>query len=91
MSETTTPTYVTPYQAARVMNAILQDEGLPAIRPQMIYNYVRKGTIASTDGKINITDQGEKGFSTWARKYIEKKRNQDTQSSVEDLRSLMGM
>lgn len=87
----TTPTWVTPYQAHQILNVILEEEGLSPIRPQMIYNYVKKGYITSQDGKINIQDTSEKGFTTWVKKYVEKKKNQDTKVSAQDLRNLMNI
>ena len=85
-------TMVTGYQAAQVLNILLQEEGLEqTVRPQMIYNYVRKGLIESVDGKVDLQGTGEKSFPTWAKKYIEKKKNGTQKVTAQDLRALMNI
>jgi hypothetical protein len=65
----------TPYQGHLLVNKLLSDEGIDKkIKPQMIYNYVRKGTIASVEieGKKRVTKQS---IIDWTRKYIAKQNN----------------
>ena len=70
-------THVTPYAAAKLVNAQLEEAGLDVrIPPQMMYNYttarVRKGKapfIAVDDeGKVSL-----ESLATWTEKYIAKK------------------
>lgn len=67
MTNTQTTT-VSPYAAAKLVNEILSGYGLKNIPPQMMYNYVAKGYIPSTDKKINVEDLHE-----WTIKYLTKK------------------
>lgn len=55
MSETTgTRNLVTAYQAAKIINQILSENGYKEIPPQMVYQYVVKGYIFSYEtGQIN--------------------------------------
>lgn len=64
----TTVELVSPYAAAKLVNAILDEYELKNIPPQMMYNYVAKGYIPSTDKKINVEDLHE-----WTIKYLSKK------------------
>lgn len=67
MSNNTVET-VSPYAAAKLVNAVLVEVGLKEIPPQMMYNYVKKGYIPSVDKKINVSDLHE-----WTTKYLAKK------------------
>lgn len=62
----------TPYQAAKLVNAVLDEHGIKNIPPQMMYNYVGKGYIESTlvDGKKKVTLES---VQSWLIKYLEKK------------------
>lgn len=67
MSQNNTTT-LTPYGAAKIVNALLAENGIEKVLPpQMFYTYVKKGYIPSTDGKISPTD-----LATWCDKYIAK-------------------
>jgi len=63
---------VTPYAAAKIVNEILTEVGIKNIPPQMVYNYVGKGYIASTEiagkKKVSIED-----LQVWIEKYLAKK------------------
>lgn len=63
---------MTPYGAAKIVNAVLETYGLKSIPPQMIYNYVGKGYIASTlvDGKKKVSMAD---LQAWTIKYLAKK------------------
>lgn len=63
---------MTPYAAAKIVNAAIAKEGISKeIPPQMIYNYVGKGYIRSelVDGKKRVTDEG---LNEWLLGYINK-------------------
>lgn len=63
---------MTPYAAAKIVNARLVEEGISKeIPPQMIYNYVSKKYIASelVDGKKRVT---EEGLNEWLLGYVNK-------------------
>jgi hypothetical protein len=70
---------LSPYKAAKLVNEILDAHDLASIPPQMVYNYVRKGYILSTQdakGKILVDEmdfENEKGFGSWMKKYLEGK------------------
>ena len=68
-----------PYQAAKLINAVLAEANLPSIPPQMMYNYTTarikagKATLIGTvvvDGKVYVTEQG---LNEWLAKYLAKK------------------
>lgn len=80
MSDTTTtpnpsPSFrtLTPYACAKVVNAELEELGLPTIPPQMMYTYVNKGYIASflRDGKKRVS---ELDLAKWFQGYVAKKQ-----------------
>jgi hypothetical protein len=50
-----TPTTLTGYQLADVLNRKLTDRGLKTIPSQMVYNYIRKGYIAS----VEVVEKGK--------------------------------
>jgi hypothetical protein len=67
---------MTPYAAAKVVNAALKAAGVDKqIPPQMMYNYttarIRKGDrpFIETDGQGRIT---EEGLRVWLTKYLAK-------------------
>ena len=63
---------MTPYTAAKIVNATLKSEGLrKEIPPQMMYNYASKGYVETkiVDGKKRIT---EAGLQKWLVGYIAK-------------------
>ena len=72
-------TMLSPYQAAKLINAVLAEANLPSIPPQMMYNYTTarikagKATLIGTvvvDGKVYVTEQG---LNEWLAKYLAKK------------------
>ena len=79
-STTTTTTSVTPYAAAKLVNAALEKANLSKrIPPQMMYNYTTarvkagKATLIGTvivDDKVYVTEQG---LNEWLAKYLAKK------------------
>lgn len=85
-------TTMTPYAAAKIVNAALLEHGLDIqIPPQMMYNYARKGYIQTVevDGRNQIVLEGEKGLSEWLQKYLTKKgvkfedETEETEETVE--------
>lgn len=64
---------MTPYQAAKIVSQWLGGpSGLwphshKGIRPQMMYNYVKKDIISSTSKRISLEDLGE-----WFNRYVNK-------------------
>jgi hypothetical protein len=61
---------MTPYAAAKIVNATLEAEGIEkVIPPQMMYTYAKKGYVASVlvDNKKRIT---EEGLQEWLQKYV---------------------
>jgi hypothetical protein len=79
MSETRTFAPITPFFAARVVNAKLVAEGIDkTVTPQMMYNYAKKNVIESNydsreeDEKIYF--EGE-SFAKWLKRYVERIQN----------------
>jgi hypothetical protein len=63
-----------PYKCAQIINEELAELKLPAIPPQMMYNYVKKGYVASfvaADGKIKVN---EIDLANWFTTYLAKKQ-----------------
>lgn len=63
---------MTPYAAAKIVNATLKENGIEkAVPPQMLYTYTNKGFIKSVivDGKKRVTDEG---LQEWLTKYVNK-------------------
>jgi len=59
---------VSPYGAAKIVNAYLKEAGVDKILPpQMFYTYVKKGYITSVEGKVNAANLNE-----WLVKYLTK-------------------
>ena len=75
---------VTPYAAAKIVNALLEKDGFDSkIPPQMMYNYIKPNKsgvvkIASTDGLIDLDD-----LTTWYNEYSEKKRRNSVDIDVD--------
>jgi len=61
---------ITAYKLAKLTNEDLKKEGLPEIKPQMIYNYV-KNNLIKTNEKGEILE--EVGLA-WKTKYITNKK-----------------
>ena len=75
-STTTTTTSVTPYAAAKLVNAALEKANLSKrIPPQMMYNYT---TARVNKGKAPFIQVDEKGLvlvsslNEWIEKYVAK-------------------
>lgn len=63
---------MTPYAAAKIVNARLAEEGIEKeIPPQMMYNYTKKNMIANeiVEGKKRIT---QAGLNEWLLGYVNK-------------------
>lgn len=78
---------MTPYAAHKVVNAELTKVGLPEIRPQMMYNYIRpnaKGVAMIPTITVGGQKQIEEGvLIEWLNKYLEKKgRNKVTSEAA---------
>jgi hypothetical protein len=65
---------LTGYKTAKFVNEMLKDReartgvAMKPIPPQMIYNYISKGYIPSTDGLVDEADAAE-----WAEAYVAKR------------------
>lgn len=78
MSTKTATTY-SPYQAAKVVNKVLEEKGIEKILPpQMFYNYttarIRSGKAplietVEVEGKVRIK---EEALTKWIEKYVAK-------------------
>jgi hypothetical protein len=64
----TTTKVLTPYAVHKLVNAALAEQGLPPVKPQMIYNYVRNNLIPANHGRITQAD-AEK----WVAKYVSRR------------------
>jgi hypothetical protein len=70
---------LTPFAAAQVTNRVLASKELNVeVRPQMLYSYARKGTIASnyetrTDNE-KVMFEGD-AFKAWLDRYVERIEN----------------
>lgn len=81
---------ITGFQAAKIINLLLKEDGISKeIKPQMIYNYIRKGTIASVDGPLrNGTPQKlvpMDELATFYKSYKEGLRTSGNTAKTEDL------
>ena len=72
-STDTTPRTFTAYAAAKLVNAELEQLGLPVIPAQMVYNYVSKGYIKSTVNTEGKKVVSEADLATWFVGYVQKK------------------
>lgn len=70
-------TSITPYAAAKVVNATLKAAGIDKqIPPQMMYNYTTARVRAGKTPFIEMDEEGkitEAGLTKWLEKYIAKK------------------
>lgn len=76
---------MTPYQAAKIVNARLVAEGIDKeIPPQMMYNYAKKNMIVSVlvEGRQRITQDG---LQSWLTKYIAKLTKTTTQTEESNI------
>lgn len=64
---------LTPYACAKVVNAELRELGLPELRPQMFYNYVKDGRIASFIAADEKRKVSELDLATWFEGYLGRK------------------
>ena len=77
----------TPYGAAKFVNQVLTEAGLPSIPPQMMYNYT---TARLNKGKAPLIKCDASGAITleslleWLAKYLEKKGIQVAPKVEED-------
>ena len=68
---------MTPYAAAKVVNAALTEAGLKEVPPQMLYNYTSarvnagKEPFIKYDKKTNTVDEVD--LQRWMKTYIEKR------------------
>jgi len=87
MSETRTFQPITPFFAARVVNAKLVAEEIDkTVTPQMMYNYAKKNVVASNyytraEGE-KIYFEGE-AFAKWLKRYVERIQNGEDSSSFD--------
>ena len=76
MTNSATSAAFTPYGAAKFVNQVLTEAGLPSIPPQMMYNYT---TARINKGKAPLIKCDASGAITlenlleWLAKYLEKK------------------
>lgn len=59
---------LTGYAVAKKVNELLVSADLKVIPPQMVYNYISKGYIASENGLVTVEEAAR-----WASEYITKK------------------
>ena len=75
MTNSATSAAFTPYGAAKFVNQVLTEAGLPSIPPQMMYNYT---TARLNKGKAPLIQTDEKGLvvvsalNEWIEKYVAK-------------------
>lgn len=67
-----TEEYLTGYRLAKKVNEVLEHFELKSIPPQMVYNYIKKGFIPTTEvnGQALVTNEDA---VTWVHKYVSKK------------------
>lgn len=71
----------TPYQAAKIVNAKLSEEGLKNIPPQMMYNYTSARVNAGKNPFIKFSIENGidlEDLDRWTEKYIAKKKLANT-------------
>lgn len=74
---------LTGYKVAKAANEALKEAGFEEIPPQMVYNYMRKGYIATVeqDGKKFVE---EKVANAWIAGLVEKRTNKaEVEETVE--------
>jgi hypothetical protein len=67
---------LTPYGAAKLVNARLTEEGLPTIPPQMMYNYTTARVRAGKAPFVTWDEENgvdREALATWTDKYVAKK------------------
>lgn len=72
---------LTPYAAAKLANAALDEAGLKRIPPQMMYNYTTAKVNAGKKPLIKFSiEEGvdREDFDRWLKAYIAKKTNTTT-------------
>ena len=64
---------LTPYYAAKVVEAVLKAKGIEGTTPtpQMMYSYAKKGTIKTVEGTKKVMFDG-KAFKAWLDEYVKK-------------------
>jgi hypothetical protein len=64
---------LTPYYAAKVVEAVFSARGIEGTRPtpQMMYSYAKKGTIKTVEGTKKVMFDGN-AFKKWLDEYIQK-------------------
>lgn len=67
-------TLMTPYQCSKIFNQVLNEAGLENKPPQMLYNYVSKSMIPSTEieGKKRVAVED---LQKWIVKFMKKNYN----------------
>jgi 2-keto-3-deoxy-6-phosphogluconate aldolase len=78
MSELSTPaTPITPYAAAKFVNAHLEEAGVSKpIPPQMMYNYTKARVTAGRKPAIAFTETGgvdPASLAEWTKAYVAKR------------------
>jgi hypothetical protein len=70
MSDVTTEKVelLTPYAVSKLVNTELETLGLPPVKPQMVYNYVRNNLIPASNNRITKSDA-----EAWVTKYVARK------------------
>jgi hypothetical protein len=80
--------YLTPYAAAKLVNVVLEEAGLPAVPPQMLYNYTTNRINKDKQPLIQFdkeTGVDRDDLTRWVREYIVKKRNGATSHAPLDI------
>ena len=86
-ANSTTAAAFTPYGAAKFVNQVLTEAGLPSIPPQMMYNYTTarlnkgKAPLIKCDATGAITQES---LLEWLAKYLVKKGIQVAPKAEED-------
>jgi hypothetical protein len=78
---------ITPFYAAGVTNALLAEQGDERrVKPQMMYSYHKKGTIAATtvEGDDKKYFDGD-AFKVWLDKYLAGSATSGTRIDVTEL------
>lgn len=80
MTDTNT---LTGYKVAKLANTQLTEAGLNEIRPQMVYNYMKKGFIKTVevDGQNKVEIEVAQA---WIDAYIAKKTAKANEAEVEE-------
>jgi hypothetical protein len=76
---------MTPYAAAKIVNATIKDKGLDkVIPPQMMYTYAKKDYVetVTVDGKKRITSDG---LEKWLVGYINKLTGNTVEETDENI------